>query len=256
MDKICTVLLISYNHAPYIEKCIESVLSQKTKYPYIIKIFDDCSTDGTQEIIREYANKYPDLIEVHISETNLGAQTNIWRAYKSVDTKYCIYTETDDYWCDDNKLEIQITALEEHPNCSFCSHNTVQINQGDKVRKNFIGRIQVTNKVLNRRNSEVNLKQIKAYPFGYMPHINSRVIRTSAFNLDKIKHKEAFLYDNCQFYYLLTKGNMYYIPKVMSAYVLTGNGIFSGNEDVYRRIRKHMEAFFELEDEIISSEKE
>lgn len=122
---ICTVLLIAYNHAPYVAKCIESVLSQNTKYSYIVKIFDDCSTDGTSDIVMQYAQKYPDLIEAHINERNIGAKDNIWNSYKSVDTKYCILTETDDYWCDDNKLELQITALEQHPECSFCGHNTI-----------------------------------------------------------------------------------------------------------------------------------
>ena len=87
---ICTILLISYNHAKYIAKAIESVLEQKTDYNYIIKIFDDASNDGTQEIIKEYAQKYPDKIFPFLNTQNMGAQGNIWRAYKSVDTKYCI----------------------------------------------------------------------------------------------------------------------------------------------------------------------
>ncbi|HBO59266.1 MAG TPA: glycosyl transferase family 2, partial [Alphaproteobacteria bacterium] len=124
-NPICTVLLITYNHAPYVAQCIDSVLSQKTKYPFIIKIFDDASTDGSSDIIRAYAVKYPDKIEVHVAQSNQRAQANIWNAYACVDTKYCCLTETDDYWCDDERLELQISALEEHPECSFCGGNTI-----------------------------------------------------------------------------------------------------------------------------------
>ncbi len=250
MDKICTVILASYNHAPYIVKCIEGILSQKTKYPFIIKIFDDASTDGSQDIIKEYAQKHPDLIEAHISETNLGAQANIWRAHKSVDTKYYIYTETDDYWCDDTKLETQINILEKHPECSFCAHNTRQINVADKIRSYITyNSVAVKNGKMNQENCIVKLQQLDFEPFNYIPHPSSRLIRTSSIEIDKIKHKEAFLFDNCQFYFLLAKGDMYYIPKVMSTYVATGTGTSSGSTNPYRRLRIHIEALFELEDE-------
>lgn len=60
MEKeICTVVLVSYNHAEYFEQCIESVLSQKCNYEYIINVFDDASTDGTQEIIKQFEKKIP-----------------------------------------------------------------------------------------------------------------------------------------------------------------------------------------------------
>ena len=121
---ICTVIIITYNHFPYFEDAIESVLCQKTNYRYEIHIFDDASTDGTSDLVRHYASKYPKLITAHISPKNLGAQGNYWKAYSSVKTKYCIALEADDYWCDDEKLELQIKALETHPECSFCGHNT------------------------------------------------------------------------------------------------------------------------------------
>ena len=71
MNNICTVLLITYNHVKYIEKAIESVLMQKTKYNYIIHIFDDASTDGTSDIVRKYAKKYPE----YDFENNVGYGT-------------------------------------------------------------------------------------------------------------------------------------------------------------------------------------
>lgn len=224
---ICTVLLITYNHAPFIAKCIESVLAQKTKYPFIIKIFDDASTDGSTEIILEYAQKYPDKIKAFIAPKNQGAQTNIWNAYKSVDTKYCILTETDDYWCDEQKLELQITALENHPECSFAAHNTKIINLNDKYRKEENESIIVIDEKI-REKSIVSIDDIKKSEGGYIVFVSSRLLRTSAIDLENVKNKEDFLYDNCQFFYLILKGNMYYFDKVMSIYNQHAQGSFSG----------------------------
>ena len=53
-NNICTVLVISYNHEKYITRALDSILAQKTKYGYSIKIFDDASKDNTKDIIKKY----------------------------------------------------------------------------------------------------------------------------------------------------------------------------------------------------------
>lgn len=246
---ICTVLLITYNHIEYIKRAIESVLCQKTKYNYIIHIFDDGSTDGTSDIIREYAAKYPDKIIPFISQKNQGAQTNIWNAYKSVKTKYCAILECDDFWCDENKLEMQINALEEHPECTFCATQTRVLNTGDDCREKEDHTLMVTHRICKKKKiiSKKNLPM--GSRLGFMNHIGSRLIRTSAFDLDKLHDKEAFLYDNCQFYYLISKGPFYYIDKVMHCYIQTGCGSFSGLPAM-KRLHTHIRNLLAVNEEI------
>lgn len=246
-ETICTILLVSYNHASYIRKAIESVLEQKTQYEYKIHIFDDGSTDGTKEIINEYASKYPEKIKAFISEKNQGAPINFWNAYKSVDTKYCAILECDDYWCDENKLELQISALEQHPECSFCAHNTVMLNKNDKYRKENNNKVLVTAPQVKDKNI-VYYDDIKNVKYGFMNHLASRILRTSCYNLDEITHREAFMYDNNQFYYMLLKGPMYYIDKVMNVYIQTGDGDFS-SKTPYKRIANQLEKLAEFNKE-------
>ena len=246
MKPICTVLLVTYNHAPYIEKSIESVLSQKTSYPYVIKIFDDASTDGSSDIIRKYAKKYPNKIKAFIADKNMGAQANIWRAYKSVDTKYCCYMETDDYWCNDNKLQMQIEALEQNPNCSFCCTNNVVHVIADKYLKEKDGKKEITEGIFKK--NIITLSDIEKISAGFYGHITTRMIRSSAMQLDTLRHKESFLFDSAQFLYLMTKGNMYWIDKVCSVYVKTGKGTCS-SADVGKRLNAFQRAMIDLNED-------
>lgn len=244
---ICTVLMLSYNHEKYISKAIDSILEQKTKYTFKIHIFDDASTDTTGDILRDYAKKYPDVIKPFIAQKNQGTQTNFWRAFQSIDTKYCAILEGDDFWCDENKLELQINALEEHPECSFCTHQTKVININDIYRPKAHEQLIVKNEKILAKNI-ISYADIENEQKGFINHMGSRVIRMSCVDLASIKYKEAFLYDNCQFYYLLLKGDMYYINKTMACYVQTGEGRFSGISP-YKRIDMHIRALNDFNSE-------
>lgn len=106
---------ITYNHAPYIRNCIEGVLMQKTNFPIEYIIGEDCSTDGTREIVFEYAKKYSNLIKVVTSDTNVGANANAKRAFDACNGKYIAICEGDDYWTDPLKLQKQVDFLEANP---------------------------------------------------------------------------------------------------------------------------------------------
>ena len=61
-EPIVSVVIATYNHQDLLAQSIDSVLSQKTDYPYEIIIHDDASKDTTVDVIRNYAQKYPDVI--------------------------------------------------------------------------------------------------------------------------------------------------------------------------------------------------
>ncbi len=230
---ICTVLLISYNHAPWVRRCIDSVISQVTEYEYVIHIFDDGSTDGTINILKEYEKKYPKLINVFIADENQGAVENVWKAYKSVKTKYFILTETDDYWCDENKLQLQISALESHEECVFCATNThVEIVE-DRCDENAKSALIVNQGTYSK--SIIAKNDVEKLRVCFTPHISSRLIRTKNINLDSLKYKESFTVDASQFFYLLSIGSMYWLDMVSTVYVKTGKGFWS-NADYPKRM--------------------
>ena len=109
-----SVYMITYFHQDYIEQALESVLSQKTRFSYEIVVSDDCSTDGTMDILRHYEKQYPDIIRVYHHEKNIGIPKNIFFARTHCNGKYIVALSGDDYWICDDKIEKQASFLEMH----------------------------------------------------------------------------------------------------------------------------------------------
>lgn len=231
---LLTALIVTYNHKNHISKAIESVLAQKTNFDFQIWILDDCSTDGTSDIAREYANKYPEKIIHILREHNLGGIQNVFQAVSKIDTKYYSTLEGDDYWCDENKLQIQVDILENNPDCSFCAHNTLK-----KYPTNE-NHIQHNQQYLKSKIKTGKYKFPKNVKRDYIePHYSSRVYRTSCLNLDKIKNPLIVCYDTAVTFWFLQFGNLYYTDKIMSVYNYTYQGVYSG---LSVQMQKHMGA--------------
>lgn len=122
MEPLVSVVTITYNHERYIAKCIEGVLMQRVAFPMEFIIGEDCSTDGTRAICEEYARKYPELIKLITSDSNIGYNPNELRAMKAARGKYIAYCEGDDFWTDPLKLQKQVDFMESHPDYSVCFH--------------------------------------------------------------------------------------------------------------------------------------
>lgn len=122
-NALVDVLCITYNHAPYIRQALDSVLMQKTQYPYRVVIADDGSTDGTSEIVREYQEKYPDRVATLLWKHNVGAKCNCIMTERLAKAEYVASLECDDYWTDPYKLEKSISFLEKHPEFFAFAHN-------------------------------------------------------------------------------------------------------------------------------------
>lgn len=131
---LVSICCITYNHAPFIRKALDGFLMQQAPscVPQGVKmndwceilIHDDCSTDGTTEIIKEYAAKYPDLIFPLYEEENQyskGVKVDFYN-YDRAKGKYIAYCEGDDYWTDPNKLQKQVDFMEMHLEYSVCFH--------------------------------------------------------------------------------------------------------------------------------------
>ena len=112
---IVSVDMVTYNHAPYIGRAIEGVLRQETDFPIELVIGEDCSTDGTREVVFDYQSRHPKIIRVISSDKNVGANANANRTLQACRGKYVAFCEGDDYWHHPQKLRKQVEFLEAHP---------------------------------------------------------------------------------------------------------------------------------------------
>lgn len=118
---LVSVWMVAYNHEKFIRQSLESVLMQQTSFPFEIVIGEDCSTDGTRAIIREFEDKYPHIIKPVYHRQNVGAYSNAYEyCYPRLQGKYIACLEADDYWIDKNKLQDQVNLLENDPAAVLC----------------------------------------------------------------------------------------------------------------------------------------
>ena len=99
-----TICCITYKHEDYIRSALDSFLMQKTNFKFKVFVGEDHGPDGTADIVREYAEKYPDIIVPFLREKNMGAQANLIDLCNHADSPYIAFCEGDDYWVDENKL--------------------------------------------------------------------------------------------------------------------------------------------------------
>jgi len=146
---VVSVCCLAYNHSVFINECIDSILIQKTDFPFEIIIHDDASTDGTADIIRDYEKNFPNIIKPIYQNTNQYSKNNKPLSQfilPSVKGHYIALCECDDYWNDVNKLQIQYDFLRNNKEFIICYHNVNQIDQdgiiiadklSNKLKKDF-----------------------------------------------------------------------------------------------------------------------
>ncbi len=108
------VVVLSYNHVLFIERCISSIVSQETDYAINILIADDCSTDGTAELVKSLMGKYKNLYLIQ-QERNVGSIENARNVISQCQSPYLAFCEGDDFWIDEKKIQIQLDYLKANP---------------------------------------------------------------------------------------------------------------------------------------------
>jgi glycosyltransferase involved in cell wall biosynthesis len=126
-----SVFMITYNHERFIAQAIESVLMQQTDFSYELVIGEDCSTDRTRQICKEYQEKYPDKIRLLLAEKNLGIRENGLRTLRACRGQYIAFLEGDDYWTTPRKLQMQTDFLDSDPDFALCFTREDMIDESD-----------------------------------------------------------------------------------------------------------------------------
>ena len=129
-----SVVVLAYNHAPYIRSALESVLRQETSFPIEVLIGEDDSQDGTREICTEIKEQHPDQVRlflrrredvIYINGRPTG-RFNYVTTMKAARGRYLAYLDGDDEWRSPHKLQKQLDLMEAHPEFTLCFHPVVR----------------------------------------------------------------------------------------------------------------------------------
>lgn len=221
----CTV----FNQKDHIKKCLDGFVMQKTNFKFEVIVYDDCSTDGTRDIIEEYSNRYPETIKTIFPEHNIAKSEGFYKinqlVYNQMNGKYIAFCEGDDYWTDENKLQIQVDYLENHPELVGCFHKSVRKNIVNPEVKD----IYFPQAVLKNVKEVYTNKDIQKKYF----------IETCSVMYRFDKYKEDFIStypqkivngDTYMLNYFSLQGNIGYIDRLMSVKTINNSGIWNSQK--------------------------
>lgn len=126
-----SISCLVYNHEDYLRRCLDGFVNQKCNFKYEVLIHDDASTDSSADIIREYEEKYPDIIKpIYQTENQYSKGIGISSTYQYPRAKgeYMAWCEGDDCWTDPLKLQKQVDFMDDNPDFSMCTHRVRYIN--------------------------------------------------------------------------------------------------------------------------------
>jgi glycosyltransferase involved in cell wall biosynthesis len=129
-DPLVSVHIITYNQESYVARAIEGALRQQTDFGVEIVVGEDCSTDGTRDVVVRYQRERPEQVRVITSDHNVGPFENSQRVLTACRGRYVAFCEGDDYWTDPRKLQKQVDFLEAHPAYSLCCHDVDVVCDG------------------------------------------------------------------------------------------------------------------------------
>ncbi len=133
-----SVVMATYNGQRFIQKQLDSIMEQTVR-PDEIVVNDDRSKDETVDIVRAYAEKYPDIDwKINVNEVNKGYIGNFLNAIERSSGDMIVLSDQDDMW-DKHKIELMQSYFEAHPDMLSLHTNYTIIDMEDKpIRENEI----------------------------------------------------------------------------------------------------------------------
>ena len=212
---LVTIACLTFNHVKFIRQTLEGFLAQKIDFPVEIIIHDDASTDGTQEILKEYQSKYPDMIRLELRETNLYSlgvtKMFYFGTILNARGKYIATCEGDDYWIDDLKLQKQIDFLEDNPDYTFSVGGIKMLFEDTGELKDVEERFDVSSK---------EFYTVKDYLKYFFSQTSTYVFRREG-------------------YVMPSYCNSFHGEDILMVVIGTGKGKIKYHKDVFSVYRKH-----------------
>lgn len=210
-----SIITPTFNQIKFIRQTIESILSQNTKFSFEILIHDDASNDGTADIIKEFENKYPEIVKPIYAKSNRFSRADYKyfnELFSAAKGEYIAMCEGDDYWTDNNKLQTQVDYMERYPSTTVCFHPVEVVYEDGRPSTIF------PEKRVAKEFTKTNL-----FKRNYI-QTNSVMYRRADYSQMLLNFLPIDWYLHL---YHVKSGRMGFINKVMSAYRVHSGGIWS-----------------------------
>lgn len=129
-----SVCVITYNQASYIRACLQSIVDQETDFDFEVIVGDDCSTDGTREVVAEFASRYPGKVVPLLYPEKVGGTQNFISVHNRASGTYVAHIDGDDIALP-GKLQKQVDYLNVHPDCSVVWHRVIVFDDAGTLSK-------------------------------------------------------------------------------------------------------------------------
>lgn len=250
---LVSICSITYNQVHYIRQCLDGFLMQKTNFKFEIIIHDDCSTDGTTDIIREYAEKYPNIVPIiqTVNQYQNGNKRILASfVYPKVRGKYIALCEGDDYWVDPLKLQKQVDFLESHPECTLTLSNGLGYYEDKK-------RFVKINSIPTKKSKFLSMSEVLMEKGGLIPTA-SMCFRREMAETEPDWCLNAPVGDRPLRMWCAINGKVYYDVNPMVVYRRSSVGSFTqhvnADYNYARHILDDMNVFFDAFDEYTHNE--
>jgi glycosyltransferase involved in cell wall biosynthesis len=212
-NPVISIMCITFNQVGYIARALDSFLAQKVDVPFEILVNDDCSTDGTTQVLVDYQAKHPEVMRVITHEENQyskGKSTMGEFVIPACRGEFAAMCEGDDYWTDPEKLQLQLDVMRRMPEISACVHATENV-QAESEKRLSVMRYADHNCMIDVADA---LSNTQCYS------TNSLFIRMGAL----LRYRDSKLYvlkcdgDQKMLVSFALSGGIFYIDRIMSAY--------------------------------------
>lgn len=229
----------TYNHAPFIRQALDGFLMQETTFPVEILVHDDASTDGTAEIVKEYAEKFPALFRVVLQDENQYSKGIRAAAafYATTKSQYLAHCEGDDCWTSLRKLQDQVDYLDANAGVVLCFHDVTQIDSDGKMICN--SKIQKLNPA-GQSKQLLGFSQVTGSMIPTVSIVRKNITIPEPPKRIRVRNGDLYLFGILSAY-----GEMHDIGKNMAAHRVHPGGIWSSAGQL-QRLRYQVDTFHAL----------
>ena len=222
--------MATYNGAKFLPEQLNSIAMQ-TRLPAELVVFDDASTDGTCDIIGQFANSAPFDVRLFVNPERLGWRSNFMRCAKQTSSKYVSFCDQDDIWHKDKLSECMLQI--EREQVLLVHHNAVVVDEHGVPTGNTL-------KGSYKRFTEPGEHSpLWSIPPGFTMVFDRRLLNLSELwetSIDSVYPNERAGHDQWIFFLASLFGRIAYLSLCLSAYRQHQNNAVGFRSEVKRLI--------------------